>query len=161
MPEVIYFSKLRGPYRCLPNFAPTPIEIAGVVWATSEHFYQAQKFTDVSVQDQIATAATAYDAAHRARAMADHVRADWHEIKLAVMLTALRAKANQHADVKKTLIDSGDAALVEQSPKDNFWGNGPDGNGQNYLGRLWMQVREELRGEVPVSDVWKHDIHLR
>jgi len=41
------------------------------------------------------------------------------------MLTALRAKANQHADVKKTLIDSVTPALVEQSPKDNFWGNGP------------------------------------
>ena len=36
--------------------------------------------------------------------------------------------------------------LVENSPHDFFWGRGFDGTGQNQLGRLLEELREELRG---------------
>jgi ribA/ribD-fused uncharacterized protein len=38
----------------------------------------------------------------------------------------------------------GPAVLVENSPHDRYWGQGYDGLGQNHLGQLLMQVRQEL-----------------
>jgi domain of unknown function (DUF1768) len=35
--------------------------------------------------------------------------------------------------------------IVEDSPKDDFWGWGSNRNGQNNLGKLWMKLREELK----------------
>jgi pimeloyl-ACP methyl ester carboxylesterase len=37
--------------------------------------------------------------------------------------------------------------LVENSWRDDFWGWGPNRDGQNMLGRLWMEVRAALRDE--------------
>ena len=39
----------------------------------------------------------------------------------------------------------GDLDLVENSPHDFFWGRGFDGSGQNQLGRLLVELREELQ----------------
>lgn len=142
----IYFSKLRGPYRLLPNFAPTAITIDEVVWPSVEHFYQAQKFTQLVMQDMIKKAPTAWDAAKLGRKHPDKYRPDWEIIKLTVMHLALRTKAMQHTQVAELLIATADAVLVEESKHDAFWGNGSDGTGQNHLGRLWMIVRDELRG---------------
>ena len=37
-----------------------------------------------------------------------------------------------------------DYIIVEDSPKDNFWGWGKDRTGENHLGKLWMKLRDEL-----------------
>lgn len=37
--------------------------------------------------------------------------------------------------------------IVEDSPKDSFWGWGESRNGQNNLGKLWMKLREEIKAE--------------
>ena len=42
------------------------------------------------------------------------------------------------------LIKTGDRKLVEHSPRDSYWGDGPDGKGLNMLGKLLMRVREWL-----------------
>jgi ribA/ribD-fused uncharacterized protein len=61
------------------------------------------------------------------------------------MLTALRAKFDQHPKLREGLLSTGDERLVERSDKDSYWGDGPHGNGRNRLGELLMQVRAELR----------------
>jgi predicted NAD-dependent protein-ADP-ribosyltransferase YbiA (DUF1768 family) len=43
------------------------------------------------------------------------------------------------------LLGTEDAMLVEHTANDNFWADGGDGGGQNWLGRILMEVREELR----------------
>ncbi len=73
------------------------------------------------------------------------LRRDWESAKEKVMLDALRAKFTQHADLKATLLGTGDAVLVEHTEKDSYWGDGGDGSGKNRLGRLLMQLRDELR----------------
>ena len=37
--------------------------------------------------------------------------------------------------------------LQESSPSDFFWAKGIDGTGSNHLGRLLMQIRDELVAE--------------
>ena len=38
--------------------------------------------------------------------------------------------------------------IVEDSPKDSFWGWGPNRDGENQLGKLWMKLREELKKDL-------------
>ena len=75
------------------------------------------------------------------------LRADWEAVKDDVMLRALRAKFTQHARLRRLLLSTGDAELIEHTRNDRYWADGGDGSGLNRLGALLMQLREELRAE--------------
>ena len=69
----------------------------------------------------------------------------WHDAKKkAVMLQALRAKFSCIPAMRALLLGTGDAVLVERTPRDSYWGDGL-GKGKNMLGQLLVQVRTELR----------------
>lgn len=77
------------------------------------------------------------------------IRADWNNVRDEMMLKALRAKFSQNAELRQLLLETGDQILVENF-SDSYWSSGKvnsDGSfsGQNKLGRLLMQVRNELR----------------
>jgi predicted NAD-dependent protein-ADP-ribosyltransferase YbiA (DUF1768 family) len=60
------------------------------------------------------------------------------------MRDILTAKADQHEYVRRKLLETGDRQLVENSWRDDFWGVGSNGNGQNQMGKLWMEVRAAI-----------------
>ena len=144
----IYFYKANGPYGCFSNFSPHPIAIDGVVWPTAEHFYQAHKLvgtTDAPLMAKIRSAATPEAAAAIGREPCRIIRPDWERAKLEVMERAVLTKFSTHRDIREILLATGDAELVENSPRDCFWGCGQDGTGRNELGKLLVRVRERLR----------------
>lgn len=53
----------------------------------------------------------------------------------------------QHPELKRKLLATGDAQLIENSPVDSFYGCGEDGTGQNELGKIWMRHRRRLNAE--------------
>lgn len=57
----------------------------------------------------------------------------------------LYLKFEQHSDLREQLFETGTAKLVYSNPDDQFWGDGPDGNGDNQLGEAIMRVRELLQ----------------
>lgn len=65
------------------------------------------------------------------------------------MRWAVREKFKQNPDLQKKLVDTGGETLIENtkiaSYSDDFWGNGWSGNGQNWLGRILMDIRTELQ----------------
>ena len=67
-------------------------------------------------------------------------RPDWE----AVMRQAVAAKFDQNPDLADRLRATGTAESVEDSATDAFWYVGPDGTGQNWLGRVLMEVRATL-----------------
>lgn len=73
------------------------------------------------------------------------IRPDWEEIKLDVMRRALYAKFTQHTDLSELLVSTGSSQIMEDSPRDNYWGIGEDGTGSNWLGRLLMELRDQLK----------------
>lgn len=73
------------------------------------------------------------------------LRADWEQVKEAVMKIGLKAKFTQHANLRTTLMGTGRNEIAEASPIDSYWGTGADGNGQNRLGVLLQEVRESFR----------------
>src|SRR3989344_4392293 len=69
--------------------------------------------------------------------------------KLEVMKNLMRLKADQHEEIRKALIDSGDLQIIKHittyPPGDGFWDDGEDGKGLNNMGRMWMEIRKELK----------------
>lgn len=133
----------------LSNFSSFQVEWNGRVWPTSEHAYQAAHFFDTHPQlvEEIYHARSAHEAYTIAKTNAAYAPSDWEERKPEVMEEICRCKLIQHPYVQRKLLQTGDAhlQLVEDSPKDDYWGWGPDGNGRNELGRIWMKLREWLK----------------
>lgn len=125
------------------NFASFAVEWRGRVWMTSEHAYQAAKFDDEKIINEIHSARSAHQALKFAHEYVNYIRPTWYSEKLAIMEEIIRHKLAQHPYIEKQLRESGDAELVEDSAKDDFWGRGSDWEGQNHLGKLWMKLRSE------------------
>ena len=134
-------------YYCLDNFSAFGFVYEGRKYPTVEHAYQAYKFYETSpaVAEEIFGCLSAYDAQRIAHEHEAEMRPDWHEIKVALMEKLLRAKLAQNPYVLKKLLQTEDHLICEESPKDSFWGIGPDRTGRNELGKLWMKLRAELR----------------
>ena len=49
----INFFSSSSTYSDFSNFAPYPIDIDGTEWASVEHYYQAQKFLDDAMREEI------------------------------------------------------------------------------------------------------------
>ncbi len=131
---------------CLDNFASFKVEYKGVIYSTSEHAYQAAKFVESApkIAREITDSFSAHDAQRIAHENKDKVCSDWDEKKLHIMEEILRAKL-KHPYIQKKLLQTGDYTIVEDSPKDGFWGWGNDTQGQNQLGKIWMKLRQELK----------------
>jgi ribA/ribD-fused uncharacterized protein len=132
------------------NFAEFPIVLDGETWPTSEHYFQAQKFDDKAYRRTIRVAKTPMVAARLGRDRGKRLRRDWESVKVGVMRRAVLAKFEQHEDLRTLLLSTGDATIVEHTENDAYWGDGGDGSGKNMLGRILMEVREELRGRARV-----------
>lgn len=145
MPDVIHFYAVRDEYGCFSNFSPHPIRLKGRDWPTSEHYFQAQKFAGHPDEDEVRLARSPMIAARMGRSRKRPLRPDWDVVKLEVMREAVRAKFTQHPDLTAVLLGTGDALLVEHTTKDDYWGDGGDGTGQNWLGRILKEVRAEVR----------------
>jgi ribA/ribD-fused uncharacterized protein len=131
-----------GSYRFLSNFWLIPIRLGGVVYPSTEHAYQAAKTLDNEARAAIAAEPSPGRAKRLGSAVA--LRDDWEAIKVDVMLACLRQKFSR-PDLREKLLSTGDTVLVEGNHwGDTFWGV-CRGVGENTLGRLLMQVRDELR----------------
>ena len=72
-----------------------------------------------------------------------NVRKDWKEVRVYFMKEILKAKFDQHKNIKEKLLCTGLRPIIQNSSSDSFWGIGNDGNGENIFGKLLEEVREE------------------
>ena len=147
MMDVIEFYGVSCEYGWLSNFAPHSIRVKGRTWKTVEHYFQAQKFAGTDQEAAIRKAKSPAIAARLGRDRSKRLRRDWESIKVSIMHSALKAKFEQHEDLREHLLATGDAKLVEHTARDAYWGDGGDGSGKNMLGLILMKVREELNGK--------------
>jgi ribA/ribD-fused uncharacterized protein len=131
-----------GEFRFLSNFTPALVRLGGCVYPSIEHAYQAAKSTDSDLRLAFQnTALTSGQAKRLGKTLI--VRPDWEDIKLKVMLGLLRQKFAKPQYAQLLLATTGD--LVETNTwGDRYWGV-CNGLGSNHLGKLLMQVRDELR----------------
>lgn len=147
MSNAINFYSVSEEYGCFSNFAPYPVELDGIRWPTSEHYFQAQKFEDVQHREEIRKQKSPMIAARMGRDRKKKLRRDWESVKVSIMRKAVLAKFTQHEGIRQTLLATGDAKIVEHTDNDDYWGDGGDGSGKNMLGQILMGVREALRNE--------------
>lgn len=145
----IYFyrNSKNNKYGCFSNFSNHWFELDDKIWPTSEHYFQASKFPNTKFYEQIQRAKTPAKAFSIGRDRKLPLRADWNEMKEEVMSKALEAKFRTHTDLYELLVNTGDALIVENSPRDAYWGIGRNKNGKNRLGVLLMKLRSKLQDE--------------
>lgn len=152
VPAEIKFYRVKDAFGCFSNFSAHPVFI-DTTWPTTEHFFQAEKFTDHAIRSEIQMEKSPMKAAKLGRSRDLPIRSDWETVKDDVMRTAIRAKVVQHADVRETLLATGSAKIIEHTKNDNYWGDGGDGAGKNMLGLIWMQIRDELTTNGPFDEL--------
>ena len=136
-------------FYCLDNFSSFKVKMNGYIYASAEEAYQAAKFEKNApeIAEKIRCSFSAHEAPKIAFQNRDKQRPDWNTIRLPTMEQILRLKLEQNPYVKKKLLETKNYQIVEDSPKDSFWGSGPDRLGKNQLGKLWMKLRSELNAK--------------
>lgn len=131
-----------GEYRWLSNFYPAPVELDREVYPTLEHAFQAAKTRDREERREIRSATSPGQAKRRGQKV--QLRPDWESVKVEVMRGLLRKKFAV-PELARLLLATGDRKLIEGNTwNDCFWGV-CGGVGKNWLGRLLMDLRAELR----------------
>lgn len=145
-------------YALSNEYLAAPFIVNGISYKTPEHYFQSEMFSDPIIKQRIINADTSSIAQQLANSnrplmivqpsrtnnstvvTGDKVIAD----KNNVMLKALRAKFSQHWKLGAELISTTGKQLINHTIEDSYWGDGGDGSGENYLGKLLEQVRDEL-----------------
>ena len=141
-PEPVFFYERE--FYPFSNFSSFMVMYEGTLWATSEHAYQASKFTEPSLIQEIKEARSSHDAFQLSRKYAHLEKSNWKEIRVRVMEEIVREKLVQHPVIQKKLEETGSREILEDSPIDSFWGLGPNKDGENQLGKIWMKLRDGL-----------------
>lgn len=145
MNEINKIDSFRGKYNFLSNFYTANVTLDGKRYQTVEHAYQAAKTLDENQRGYIWS--LLHPAAAKKAGYKVTLRSDWENIKVDIMKDLVRQKF-QSAFVKRMLLNTGDAELIEGNDwNDTFWGV-CKGVGQNQLGKILMGVREELKEQA-------------
>ncbi|MDR2902088.1 MAG: NADAR family protein [Lactobacillales bacterium] len=142
--------RFREDYFFLSNMYPASfIDDTGIVWPTSEHFYQAYKATVKIDFDQINQASDGKVSKEMAHKMP--TRPDWDRVKLNVMKNALKYKFSQNPELAEKLEALYHTYLVEGNKwNDTTWGACMN-IGQNHLGRQLMNLSKLLKFKKPLT----------
>jgi len=122
----------------------------GIAYRTSEHAYQAQKTVNDNTRLNISILQTPGEAKQYGKAV--KLRPDWDEIKLEKMQAIVRAKFTQNPLLKEKLLATDDIELEEGNAwGDTYWGI-CDGEGENHLGKILMDLRKDLNTDTITED---------
>lgn len=138
--------EFRDEYSFLSNFYPAQVIYKGVLFPTAEHAFQYQKINPNSSvaeysREAILEASTPA-AAKRIGATVPLIK-KWDDNKVDIMREIVKAKFDQHPDLRFKLCATKHEKLIEGNYwGDEFWGVSlHSGKGLNHLGQILMDVR--------------------
>ncbi len=153
-------------YGCFGNWYPAPFDYAGKHFVHAEQFMMYHKvmmFGKRDFADMIMRTNDPGKCKSIAGQRFPEFDSDlWNRTCYTVVKRGVKAKFAQHEDILGVLLDTGNALLAECSARDSKWGIGigidnpasrvpAKWKGQNLLGRILMEVRDELRQELKAS----------
>jgi ribA/ribD-fused uncharacterized protein len=164
MKKAITFTKTKLPFGWLGNMSAFPIEHEGKTWRTAEALFQALRFDDEEIREEIRSQKSPMAAKFVAKRNVDKMiveqlsEQDIHNMTIVVGL-----KAEQHPELKDMLLDTGNLPIIEDCTRRGkrgsglFWGAilKHDGvwEGKNTLGVIWMALRSSLREPIATYGV--------
>lgn len=135
-------SRFKGDYFFLSNMYPTVLYINGEIYPSAEHAFQAMKSLDREERLAMSVCRSPEEAKKAGKLV--KLRPDWEDVKVNFMKRILEAKF-QNKKLADMLIATCGEELVEGNTwGDTFWGV-CKGEGKNTLGKLLMEVREEIK----------------
>ena len=172
--RIEFYRANEKPYGVFSNLYRREIEVGGITHPTVEHAYQSLKPRDLRVRDWLMSAPAPSLVALAAHVLppddadpteimgrtADallgfHTRPGWSRLRYPWMFACLRAKFEQHDDLRELLLATGESQIIEAGRIDDDagrrWGI-VNGRGQNYLGRMLMRTRAQLAGTIFSDD---------
>lgn len=144
--------KFYGEYRYLSNFYMADVEFEGVIYASSEHAYQAAKTLIVEEREKVAKAKTAGESRKEGRNVT--IRDGWDEMRASVMFKIVYNKFQRHPDLSKKLMETFPLELIEGNNWGDHYFGVCEGYGKNVLGHVLMAVRgllilQKITGNLP------------
>ncbi|MFE0808751.1 NADAR family protein [Streptomyces sp. NPDC058794] len=144
---------------CLSQWWPSPFTVAGVEYATAEHWMMAGKarlFGDAEAERRVLAAEHPAEAKKAGRLVRGFDEAVWERERFSVVVEGSVHKFASDPALRGFLLGTGDRVLVEASPVDRVWGIGLAADdeaatdperwrGPNLLGFALMAARERLR----------------
>ena len=150
----ILIRKVKEPHGWLGNMSPYPIEFNGKQFRTTEALFQAMRFEDEEVIEEIRAEKSPMAAKFVAKRNKERMVIEpCGEKDIENMRECLRLKLLQHPELKELLLATREEDIVEDCSRRRrgsglFWGAALEGDvweGQNWLGTLWMEQRAKLR----------------
>ena len=152
--DSVVFWKTKEKFGGLSNMAARfPLRVNSIDIRTSEALYQACRFPHMpDVQRLIIAQKSPMTAKMKSKSYCSQSREDWDTVRVRIMRWCLRVKlACNWETFRSLLLATGNRPIVEQSKKDDFWGAKVRDDdvlvGANILGRLLMELRQELCGD--------------
>ncbi len=160
--DCVPFVKVKEQWGILGNFAPTPLEVDGVIFVNSEQLFQMMKFTDAETLTSIYHS-RGMRIKYAAKAGEKHGlrRPDWGQIIVDEMKFCLQTKYDQSEEFRHVLNQTAGKIIVEdQSSRKTVktvdtWGAVRANDkyfGSNLLGRLLMELRDNGKLEYHLPD---------
>ncbi|KAF4619526.1 hypothetical protein D9613_004868 [Agrocybe pediades] len=139
-----------GQYNGFLNHSPHRIIYRNQTYPTALHLHEAMKFIDhrPEIAETIRRCLDVHSVYPISAQYQEHQRSDWYLKYIDFMDEVLLLKFSQHPDLRATILGTGTADIVYDDPRDEFWGSGATGQGQNQLGKALVRVREKLRNQA-------------
>lgn len=156
----LFFYKTKESYS---NFYKTSFSYKGHTFETSEQAFmwcKAIHFNDMNTANALLEMGDdPMGAKMLGRMVQGYDEYTWDSVREQYMYEVCLEKYKQNADIRQQILDTGDLHLVEASPTDKIWGIGLDEKspdiyieskwkGRNLLGKVLMQVREQIKSEA-------------
>lgn len=142
MTEITLF---RGSNWYLSNLSDSRLLYKGILYATAEGAYQAQKSELYYIQLQFANL-SGIDAKRKGKTI--KIRPDWSRVKYDIMHEIVLEKFSQNMMLRSQLLATGDTILIHGNDHGDIEWGVYNGYGKNHLGEILMKVREEIKGVV-------------
>ena len=147
---MVVINSFKGKYSFLSNFSQSQIDYEGLTYYSAEAAFQAQKCSTVEGKIKYTLIKNPLRAKQMGRK--EILPVNWSEKSYDIMYSILKKKFSNPV-LKEKLLSTEDAYLEEGNTwHDNIWGNCScdkckDKVGLNYLGKMLMKIREEIKIE--------------
>lgn len=164
--QIIGFHLPSEPHGCFSNWAHSEFVYAGVQYSCAEQYMMAQKVAMGHRYDLYQEIMAAHDPAKMKDLAGKDSFPEFVKIKDAwdrncrhIVKRGVKAKFMQNLSMLQELLDTGNALLAECAGQDTVWSIGinlhspawhdvRNWRGNNYLGIILMEIRDELRAEL-------------